>query len=154
MLFENEKAFESHIRHLIKNFILNENKDLVLFDSKKAVDVLICKNGSKPQLFFVEIKYHKKKHGRLSTGHGKGGGFQPEILTRKPDYFETNMRWILGAEGHEGYYLLKNSELRRYISGGGIGEKYNNIKPKLFKTEIPSTELELIGKLKIWLTNK
>src|SRR5258706_1931722 len=137
MLFESEKSFETYIRELIKNYILPKDKDLELFNNKKAVDVLLCRNGEKPALFFLEIKYHKRTHGRLSTGHGNGVGFQPEILSKLPSYFETNMRWILGVEDIEGYYFLKNSDLLKYIAGGKIGAKYNNIQTKLFEEESP-----------------
>lgn len=151
MPFENEKAFEEHIRKLIKENILPLNKDLVLFDNKKAVDILICKNGKKPALFFLEIKYHKRSHGRLSTGHGKGGGFQPEIISKLPIYFEHNMRWILGVEDIEGYFFLRNSQIKGYVSGGSVGKKFNNFKVKLFNDELCLKEKKLIFELKEWL---
>lgn len=89
--------------------------------NKKAVDTLICRNGKKPALYFIEIKYHITKHGRLGTGHGKGGGIQPEILQLQPDYFKKQMRWILGSEMHEGYWMLDNKQLLEYITGKEIG---------------------------------
>jgi len=49
-----------------------------------------------------DIGYHITKHGRLGTGHGKGGGIQPEILQLQPDYFKKQMRWILGSECMKG----------------------------------------------------
>jgi len=151
MPFTSEKEFETHIRDIIKKYILPKDKTLVLFDNKKAVDILICRNGKKPALYFLEIKYHRRSHGRLSTGHGKGIGFQPEILSKLPAYFESNMRWILGVEDIEGYYLLKNSQLSGYVSGGKIGTKYNNIQPKLFRHESTLNRTELIQSLKDWL---
>lgn len=101
MTFQNEREFEAHIREVITKKILPLDKQLVMIQNKKAVDILICRNGKKPALYFIEIKYHKNKHGRLCTGHGKGGGIQPEILQLQPDYFKKQMRWILGAE----YYI-------------------------------------------------
>lgn len=151
MPFESEKLFEEHIRNLIKKHILPKDKELIMFQNKKAVDVLLCRNGKKPALYFIEIKYHKRSHGRLSTGHSKGGGFQPEILSRLPVYFEKNMRWVLGVEDMEGYFLLKNSELKEYISGGSIGVKHNNIQAKLFNEQLLLTEKEFITTLKDWL---
>lgn len=152
MPFENEKLFEEHIRNLITKHILPKDTELIMFQNKKAVDVLLCRNGKKPALYFIEIKYHKRSHGRLSTGHSKGGGFQPEILSRLPVYFEKNMRWVLGVEDIDGYWMLKNSALKKeYLSGGTIGKKHNNIKTKLFKEELPLTEKQFITALKDWL---
>ncbi len=102
--------------------------------------MLICRNGKKPVLYFIEIKYHRINHGRLGTGHGKGGGIQPEILQLQPDYFKKQMRWILGTENQEGFWLLDNQELLAYIAGNTIGEKYNNIQTKLFREKRPYTE--------------
>jgi hypothetical protein len=151
MLFESEKIFEEYIRTLITKHILPKDKELIMFQNKKAVDVLLCRNGKKPALYFIEIKYHKRSHGRLSTGHGKGGGFQPEILSRLPVYFEKNMRWVLGVEDMEGYFLLQNSQLIKHIAGGAIGKKYNNIQMKLFKEELSLSEKQFITALKDWL---
>jgi len=151
MLFENEKLFEEHIRKLITKYILPKDKELIMFQNKKAVDVLLCRNGKKPALYFIEIKYHKRSHGRLSTGHSKGGGFQPEILSRLPVYFEKNMRWVLGVEDMDGYFLLQNSQLVKHIAGGVIGKKYNNIQMKLFKEELSLSEAQFIAALKAWL---
>ena len=151
MPFESEKLFEEYIRKLISKHILAKDKTLIMFENKKAVDILLCRNGSKPALYFLEIKYHKRSHGRLSTGHSKGGGFQPEVLSRLPTYFEKNMRWVLGVEDIDGYWVLKNSELKEYLSGGTIGKKHNNIQAKLFKEELPLTEKQFIASLKTWL---
>lgn len=151
MQFESEKLFEDHVRKLIKKHILPNDKELIMFHNKKAVDILLCRNGKKPALYFLEIKYHKRKHGRLSTGHSKGGGFQPEVLSRLPAYFEKNMRWILGVEDRRGYWILKNSELIKYLSGGTIGEKHNNIQARIFKEQFPITEIFFIEFLKNWL---
>ena len=151
MPFENEKLFEEHIRKLITKYILPKDKELIMFQNKKAVDVLLCRNGKKPALYFIEIKYHKRSHGRLSTGHSKGGGFQPEILSRLPLYFEKNMRWVLGVEDIDGYFLLQNSQLVNHIAGGVIGKKYNNIQMKLFKEELSLNEEQFIAALKDWL---
>jgi hypothetical protein len=57
----NETDFENHIRKDILNDIISENQSYKLFNFKKAVDVLIAKNGANPDLYFLEIKYHKKK---------------------------------------------------------------------------------------------
>lgn len=147
----NETAFESHIRKHILLHILSENKNYKLFNFKKAVDVLIAKNGLNPELYFLEIKYHKKSHGRLGFGHGKGGGFQPEVLRENTIYFENNLRWILGNEDSEDYWFVDNSTLRKYLNGNAVGEKYNGIKLKFFKEVKSITKEELINEIKTWL---
>lgn len=147
----NETAFENHIRKDILNDIISENQSYKLFNFKKAVDVLIAKNGANPELYFLEIKYHKKSHGRLGFGHGKGGGFQPELLKDRTDYFEKNLRWILGNEDSENYWFVDNSILRNYLNGDSVGEKYNGIKLKFFNEVAPISKSELIEKIKEWL---
>jgi hypothetical protein len=122
-----------------------------MLNNKKAVDILICKNGLEPALYFIEIKYHKVKHSRLGTGHGKGGGIQPEILKLQPDYFKQNMLWILGSEDSEGYWLLKNNEILNYLTGGEISEKYNNIQTRVFKNEACIDKVQLVDLLNNWL---
>lgn len=148
-----EQDFENHIRKEILYPILQNYPELQLFNFKKAVDILIAKNGEAPQLFFIEIKYHKKNHGRLGFGQGKGGGFQPEVLRNKSDYFEKNMRWILGTEESENYWFVNNELLRKYISGGAIGEKHNNIQSKFFKEVEPIDKISLKEKINAWLVN-
>lgn len=147
----NETAFENHIRKDILTDLLYENKNYKLFKFKKAVDVLIAKNGLNPKLYFIEIKYHKKSHGRLGFGHSKGGGFQPEVLKFNTDYFENNLLWILGNEDSEDYWLVNNATLRNYLNGDKVGEKYNGIKLRIFKDLEPVSKETLINLLKEWL---
>ncbi len=130
-----EKSFEVRIRNLVTDHVLPNNRDLILMESKKAVDILICKNGKEPALFFIEVKYHQQRHNRLGFGSGKGVGFQPEILTRNPDYFDQNMRWIIGDDDHldDQFLFLNNRQLSEYLSGGSIGKKFNNIQKRLLK---------------------
>ena len=151
MIFNNEREFEQHIRELIDKQIVIHDKDLMLLRNKKAVDILLCRNGVTPALYFIEVKYHKNF--RLGTGHGKGGGFQPEIIKYAPAYFETNMRWILGDVQHEGrYWLVDNATIRGNLSGEKIDDKYNNIHNKFFR-EVPSlNETELVSAITEWLT--
>lgn len=146
-----ETQFENHIRLLIQDQIINANSNFILLKNKKAVDMIICKDGQHPTLFFLEIKYHKNKHGRLGIGQGKGKGFQPEILLKRPKFFENNLRWIVGSENSENFYFLNNSELLLYIKDGLIEEKYNNIQKKLFKNALIHTEEKLLDKLKNWM---
>lgn len=147
----NEAQFENHIRKIIDDKIILHNSHLTLLKNKKAVDMIICKDDTEPTLFFLEIKYHKNNHGRLGIGQGKGKGFQPEILLKRPKFFENNLRWIIGSENNEHFYFLDNKELMLYIKDGIIEEKYNNIQKKIFKTALIHNEVELIEKLKKWM---
>jgi len=143
-----ETDFEKHLRKDIVSFSIPN--DYILFNSKKAVDILIAKNGDIPRLFFIEVKYHKNSHGRMGIGQGKGGGFQPEILQTKTDYFEQNLIWILGNEDSEEYWLCNNETIRKYVNNGFIGEKYNGIQLKIFKEENSISKETIIKKLENW----
>lgn len=149
-----EKQFENHIRTDILDEILKNHKDFKLFIFKKAVDILIAKSGQNPKLFFIEIKYHKLSHGRLGFGSSKGSGFQPEVLGVKVDYFESNLRWILGNIDSEQYWFADNDSIRNYLSGGDVGRKYNNIQARFFREIEPITKNELIRQLEQWLQIK
>lgn len=146
-----ETEFENYIRQDILTEILADRKAFKLFNFKKAVDVLIAKNGNDPKLFFIEIKYHKKSHGRLGFGQGRGAGFQPEVLKDKTTYFEDNMRWILGHEDSEHYWFVDNDTIRQYLNGDKVDEKYNGIKIKFFREERAISKCELIQRLSDWI---
>ncbi|MBK9192703.1 MAG: hypothetical protein IPM77_15070 [Crocinitomicaceae bacterium] len=146
-----ESQFENHLRNDILVPILNDLTDFHLYNFKKAVDVLIVKNGEAPKLFFLEIKYHKNSHGRLGFGQARGAGFQPEVLRNRTDYFENNLRWILGCEDSEQYWFVDNNIIRSYFNGAAVGEKYNGIKLSFFR-EVPSISLETLAiQIRAWL---
>jgi len=138
-----ETEYEQLIRQLLTEDVLRGNNDLVLFTSKKAVDILICRNGAIPKAHFIEVKYHKNNHGRLGFGQGKGGGFQPEILLKRPHFFENNLRWILGSEDSEAFFFFDNASLIPFLQGGQVGNKFNGIQKRLFQ-EVPG----LVGGVK------
>ncbi len=146
-----EIEFENHLRNDILLPLLNFHPEFQLYNFKKGVDVLIARNGVNPKLFFIEIKYHKTNHGRLGFGQGLGGGFQPEVLRNRTNYFEDNLIWILGHETREGYWLVNNQTLRNYLNGGEVGEKYNGIQMRLFREIEPSNREVLIETLKRWM---
>ena len=152
MRYESESKFEAHIRTLIQRHITDLEPSIYALQNKKAVDIIICKDAPQPELFFIEVKYHKSKHGRLGFGGSKGGGFQPEIIGRKPAFFESNLRWALASEDHEaGKVLFLSSEvLRKYLSGGQLGEKFNNIQSKIFREQPWLTEEEFVQQLCTW----
>lgn len=151
MGFLSEKEFEAHLRKEIISPLLRKHKDFYLMESKKAVDILICKNGIKPGLFFIEVKYHRSNHRRLGFGQGKGGGFQPELLINNPSYFQANMRWILGVEEQNGYLFLTNDEIVKSVSSGNVEKKYNNIQTRIFKERKLLTSSQLKAEISKWL---
>ena len=152
MVYLSEIGFEAYIRDVISEHITKFFPEIYALDNKKAVDILICKEAPNPELFFIEVKYHKIKHGRLGFGSSKGGGFQPEILTRKPVYFENNLRWVLASEEEPKKILfLESSVIRNYLAGGKMAEKFNNIQKKIFKEQKWLDEQEFITELKEWL---
>ena len=146
-----EIQFEQHIRRLIDNQITAIHPHIYALDNKKAVDILVCRDGSNPALFFIEVKFHRLSHGRLGFGSGGGGGFQPEILTRLPAYFSKNLRWILASEQHPGEILLLTcDEAKGYVSGGSIGSKFNNFQRRLWRDAPRLAEDVLADKLLDW----
>lgn len=152
-MFNSETEFEVYLRELIQSKICSNSPDLQLFKNKKAVDILICRNGKNPKLFFIEVKFHKKSHGRMGFGGTRGSGFQPEIVETKPDYFEDNLRWILGSEDDNktNMQLVSSNVIRQYLSGGKVGVKHNNIQKKIFNEMQGFDEDGLVIELKAWL---
>lgn len=153
LIYRNESEFEAYIRALISEHITKATPSIYALKNKKAVDILICKDTPSPELFFIEVKYHQTNHGRLGFGSSKGGGFQPEIVSTKPAYFESNLRWVLASEEHEpGKVLFLTSEVvRKYLSGGKVEEKFNNFQKKVFKAERWLDEHEFVQQLRYWL---
>jgi len=152
MIHKNEREFENYIRSLIELYVTKKNSHIFPLVNKKAVDIIICKNHPTPHLYFIEVKFHLNKHGRLGFGSKGGGGFQPEILLRKPVYFENNLRWVIGSEESDKIFFLTNEQLRNYISGEKIGKKFNNIQKKIFIQEEGLTEKQFVTVLKEWIT--
>lgn len=112
---------------------------------------MICKNGPVPHLYFIEVKFHIASNSRLAFGSGKGKGFQPEILLKRPHYFENNLRWVIGTEESDKIYLLSNETLIQFIAGGTVGEKFNNIQKRMFREQEGLTEAAFIDALKKWI---
>jgi hypothetical protein len=151
--YKSERELEARIRSLILEHITTRNPTVYTLKNKKAVDILICQDGPKPELFFIEVKYHQTKHGRLGFGGSKGGGFQPEIVSRKPAYFEKNLRWVLACEEHEAneVLFLTSEIVREYLAGGVVAEKFNNFQKKIFKEQAWLNEQQFVEQLQLWL---
>lgn len=146
----NELDFENFVKNKIL-IPITKNTEFKVLENKKAVDIMIAKNGKNPKLYFIEIKYFKDNKGRLGVGQRKGGGFQPEILASKTDYFESNLKWILGSEHSEEIWIADNDLIRTYLNGGEIGNKHNGIQKKFFKEMTPVSIKEIEIQIKKWL---
>ena len=147
---DKEIDFEKRIREIIDADIISQNRDLIVLDMQKTTDILICRNGDAPQVFYLEIKYYNKSHGRLGFGHEGGRGFQPEVLRKRPDFFQKQMRWVLGSEDSEKYFFVDNNTILQYVSGGEIDYKHNNIQTKIFNEVEGLTKAELCVELANW----
>jgi len=152
--FADERAVEDHIRTLIADRITTQYRYIYTLKNKKVADIVICHDGENPALFFIEVKYFKVNHNRLGFGAGSGSGYQPEILTRRPAYLETNLRWILSTdrEPTPSYLFIPTSTLLKYVAGGEIGEKQNNIQRKIFEEVRSLNDGELADEMCRWLT--
>lgn len=153
MIFKKEADLERHIRELIKDRIISCRKDLILLDNKKVADIVICRDGDTPAIFFLEVKLYKPSSGRIGIGQGEGKGFQPEVISKKPHYLENNLQWILGhQEKADSYILASTSIINRYLAKGEISEKHNNIQSKIFEEIGPINETELVEELAKFLS--
>ena len=135
MDFVNEEEMHPYLVNSLFEPIIEDKNDYCLI-GKKITDVVLCKNGNDPKLFFFELKCFSRRNNRLNIGNGRGKGNQIEILTKRPDYFEINLRWILANptinESEKIYLFLTNQEILENISGGSIGNKHNNIRLSIF----------------------
>lgn len=153
MQFQTEAELEKYIRKLIEDRITKNKKNIYALKNKKAVDIIICRDGKKPALFFIEVKYYRIAHGRLALGSGKGCGFQPELLSLKPKYFEKNLRWIMASKEYpnKGVLFLDSKTVGRYIAGREVGKKFNNIQKRIFYEIDGYKEEQLVTQLRKWL---
>ena len=154
MKFSSESEMNKVVRQLLKDKVIPYvSSDIQILESDKSFDIPLCKQGDAPRLFFLELKCHQSKHGRLGIGHGKGGGFQIEILKRSIDYFDKYLRWLIAyPEKYPNKYLfLETKDIKKFASGGEIGDKFNNIKLSIFQQYNLLNHDELIKYLKSWL---
>jgi hypothetical protein len=154
-MYATEQEFENHLRCLISTYICANDQNVILLDSKKIADIVISKNGDDPGLYFIEVKHLKSNMGRLGIGGINGSGYQPEILTKRPDYLESNLRWAMYSEKHDennGIVFVTTEKLiNSYLQGGQVGEKYNGIKQDIFIHETGLSDIEFISSIKKWL---
>ncbi len=136
---------EEELRRWLLKEIKQDLKGLpfIVLENKNVNDIIICReDGFQPLVLFLEVKLYKESHGRIGVGTGYGGGFQPEILLKRPGYFDGFLRWVLCNEKDE-FLFLDNETIINHVAGGKIEkEKQNNISPNIFSKE----KLNLINK--------
>lgn len=154
-VFNTELELEKRIRELIQNQITVRHPNVVVLDNKTTFDLVVCRNGVQPDVFFIETKLFQEHHGRMGIGSRKGLGIQPEILNKQPDFFESHLRWLLvdGRSEKVGFHFFETATVKTYISGNTIGKKYNNINLSIFEKESPLAEEQLLSSLEEWLTS-
>jgi len=153
-MYVNEQEFENHLRNLISTKICTTHNDIVILDNKNIADIVICKNGDNQALYFIEVKHLKINMGRLGIGGKDGRGYQPEILTKRPDYFESNLLWAMYSEKHDnnGIVLVTSEQLcKSYLQGDEVGEKHNGIKQDIFAKEKGLSDEGFIDSILTWL---
>jgi hypothetical protein len=134
--FVNEEAYRDWVQVELESILTSAGSGHLVLRSKNVNDIIVCKSaGGRELALFVEVKYHRTSFGRIGLGDGKGQGFQPEILVRRPAYFERYLRWLIGSEAGVAV-LVPSDTLRRFAVGGEYRErKQNNIQPTIFGAE-------------------
>ena len=153
--FQNEEEFRDWVQSELQASLEQPGSPYLVLRSKNVNDIIVCKHsGDRPVALFVEVKYAKGSSGRIGLANGKGCGFQPEILIRKPPYFEAFTRWLVASEAGIAV-LVDNDTLRRHAVGGVFAEgKQNNIRETVFgQQNQPFTLQESPARLAAWLTS-
>jgi hypothetical protein len=152
--FENEKQVEVAVRELIKTQITGQNADVYALENKKVVDIVICRDGANPKVFFLETKLIRTNPStRNGIGGSKGTGFQPELLDRQPCYFEQHLRWALAREANSGneLALVESSYVRNFLAAGALGAKHNNIQRRILDEPIWVNADKFVEQMIHWL---
>ena len=106
----------------------------LVLSSRNVSDIIFANtDATHPVALFLEVKYHKVNHARIGYGDADGNGFQPEILMKKPLYFEHHMRWIIGDEQTGKCLFFTNKDVRDNAAAKSIhAGKQNNFRNDLF----------------------
>lgn len=141
--YANEEHFRNWLQKELKKNLNLLNSGFIVLESKNVNDILICKEDDiLPLIIFIEVKFYKKSSSRIGFGDGSGYGFQPEILIKKPKYFEKYLRWLIATENAKCIFV-ENEIIRKYASGKSINEgKQNNIRKSIFDGTIKQFSIE------------
>jgi len=149
-----EIQIENHIRKIINENIVKKYPHLVILENKDVFDILLCDNGDSPKIFFIEVKHYSSKNSRIGFGDKYGKGYQTEILQKRPAFFENNLIWVFQKEDDNKYYVLRNEDCLKYISGNSIGIKQNNFQLSIFDNVVPLSENDFLQHIEKWITGK
>ena len=133
--FDNEKEFEHHIRDLLEYEISAHEPSIRILESKGIADIVICRDGVSPAIFFIEVKYSARTPSGELNPISVSEGIQSEILKERPKYLERHFLWLLGSGRRscaDYYWLLTSRELLPYITTKPLGEE-NNISLNIFR---------------------
>jgi hypothetical protein len=136
--FSKEDEYRDWVRRDLEVRLVSSQPTYLVLASKTVNDIVVCKeNAAEDVALFIEVKYFTATKARLGLGDGKSMGFQPEILARKPRYFERYLRWLIGCERGLAV-LVSNDDLRRHAAGGVFREgKQNNIQWSVMEENRP-----------------
>lgn len=150
-----EQKLEERLRKLIKSEVIEKHRHVSILDSKALADIIICRNkcnGEKPAIFFLELKV-KKQH-RMGIGGAKGKGIQPEIVQKNPQYLGSHFRWVIRSDERKREFLFVSTRtVKKYLMGGSVDKKHNNIQHAIFDGRKKLSEKQLLAKIRAWLLN-
>ncbi len=149
MRFESEESFR---KWLVAGLRQRLGQSATVLGSKNVTDDVICIDPrSGPRALFIEVKYAKESSGRIGVGDGDGGGYQTEILTKGPAYFEANTRWLIAVD--DGWaVLVDNESVREHAVGGEFCEgKQNNIRDSVFENDLCFPIGESVERVAWWV---
>lgn len=152
MTFELESKLEEFLRAMLKSR-LQGLPNFQILENKKVADIILCREAPNPAAFFLEVKLFTPKKHRIGVGIGSGEGFQPELLNKRPKFFEAYLRWVLcdGTLGERQFVFAANSTVVKYLTGGSIGQKHNNIRPSIFQSEPLLAAPALLDEIERWV---
>ena len=82
MMFSSEKELESHLRGLVARNVTARYPHVYALDNQRIADIVICRDGKRPAVFFLEVKLFQEHSGRMGVGTGSGCGYKPELIHR------------------------------------------------------------------------
>jgi hypothetical protein len=153
--FNNERELRDWLLNEVRNEISGERLSFQVLESKNVNDIVICKESEPPALALIEVKLYKGSSGRIGIGQGKEGkkgkGFQPEILTKRPVYFDRYLRWVICNENGKCVFA-NNKVVIKHAAGGKVAQgKQNNISTNIFNKEKTIDISKIADELIAWL---
>ncbi len=140
------------MRQFVVDEICARHPTIQVIESKCSVDMVVCKEAPVPSAFFIEAKFHTLAGSRIGFGDSRGQGFQPDIVKTPYGFFESNLRWVLGSELHNGLLFLPTEVIRNYVAGKSVGPKFNNIGERIFREQPLLSPTQLHQAFCSWLS--